>query len=97
MLDDLGRVIEVEGVDQWRAREGIAILLKQMAPFLTPTSVVTLINFYVPNALHDRDHRVAVTMRSAAVELIEHHGKVILTHSYTDIVEAYFLYRYVYI
>ena len=76
VLDNFGRVVEKQGADQWMAREGIALLLQRLSPLLTSDSVETLINFYIPNALHDRDDRVALTMRLAAVELIEHHGKV---------------------
>ncbi|XP_067931600.1 stalled ribosome sensor GCN1-like [Watersipora subatra] len=75
VLDNFGRIVEQQGIDQWKAREGIASLFKKLAPIFTKENVETLINFYVPEALHDREQRVALAMRSAAVELIEHHGK----------------------
>lgn len=76
VLDNFGRVVEQEGADQWRAREGVALLLKHLAPLLGSDHVATLTNFYIPDGLHDRNNRVAMTMRSAAVQLVEHHGKV---------------------
>ena len=76
MLDSFGRVIEAEAADEWEASQGVALLFQNLAPLLTDADVETLTNFYVPNALHDRDERVALTMRTAAVELVEYHGKV---------------------
>lgn len=76
MLDSFGRIVQDEAADQWQARDGVGLLFKSLAPLLTKTDVETLTNFYIPNALHDRHERVGLTMRTAAVELIEHHGKV---------------------
>lgn len=89
VLDNYGRVVQAEAADQWQAREGVAMLFSNLAPILTKADVETLINFYVPNALHDRDEKVALTMRSAAVQLIEHHGKVYILYTYICVCDCH--------
>jgi len=76
VFDNFGRVIQSQSPDLWPARSGMALLLRSISPLVTSDMVGDLIRFYVPKALHDRNSEVAVSMREAAVALVDHHGKV---------------------
>lgn len=73
--DKYDRVI-VEAVDLWEGRAGVAVALKQLAPLLNADTVVTLANFFVPDALGDRQVEVRNKMLEAAMAVVNSHGKV---------------------
>lgn len=72
--DQYDRIIE-EAVDHWEARAGVALALTQLAPLLNTEAVVTLANFFVPDALGDRHPEVRNKMLEAAMAVINKHGK----------------------
>lgn len=72
--DKYDRVV-VEAVDLWEGRAGVAMALQQLAPLLTTETVVTLANFFVPDALGDRNAEVRNKMLEAAMSVVNSHGK----------------------
>ncbi|XP_049938173.1 eIF-2-alpha kinase activator GCN1 [Schistocerca serialis cubense] len=73
-LDSFGRVIE-QPVDTWEPRSGVALALAQIAPLLKPTSVSSLITFFVSTGLGDRSPEVRKNMLAAALAAVDLHGK----------------------
>ncbi|XP_071537961.1 stalled ribosome sensor GCN1 [Panulirus ornatus] len=72
--DKYDRII-LDAVDLWEGRAGVAMALKQLAPLLKADTVVTLANFFVPDALGDRNAEVRNRMLEAAMAVISSHGK----------------------
>jgi hypothetical protein len=73
-LNDFGRIIE-ESIDTWHPRRGVALALAQLASLLSPDHVHTLIQFFVSTGLGDRNQNVRNEMFSAAVAVVDLHGK----------------------
>lgn len=57
-LDSLGRVTE-HPIDTWEPRSGVALALKELAPFLEPKTVSILASFFVTTGLGDRKPEVS--------------------------------------
>ncbi|KAG7170707.1 eIF-2-alpha kinase activator GCN1-like 1 [Homarus americanus] len=72
--DQYDRVV-MEAIDLWEGRAGVALALKQLAPLLQADTVVTLANFFVPDALGDRNTEVRNKMLEAAMAVVNSHGK----------------------
>lgn len=72
--DQYDRIV-VDAVDLWEGRAGVAMALKQIAPLLQADTVVTLANFFVPDALGDRSVEVRNKMLEAAMAVVNSHGK----------------------
>ncbi|KAF2363096.1 HEAT repeat [Trinorchestia longiramus] len=72
--DQYDRVVE-EAIDHWEGRAGVGLAFGQLAPVVEEKQVVQLINFFVPEALGDRNREVASIMLEAATALINCHGK----------------------
>ncbi|XP_047737876.1 eIF-2-alpha kinase activator GCN1 isoform X2 [Hyalella azteca] len=72
--DQYDRIVE-EAIDHWEGRAGVGLALGQLAPVVEEKQVVQLINFFVPEALGDRNREVAGIMLEAATALINSHGK----------------------
>lgn len=81
--DKYDRVV-VEAVDLWEGRAGVAMALQQLAPLLTTETVVTLANFFVPDALGDRNAEVRNKMLEAAMSVVNSHGKVSCSYFFSD-------------
>ena len=79
-LDMFGRVVSEAPPDQFAGRCGVALALSQMSPLLTNDHVTRLFQFFVTQSLNDRHASVRADMLTAAVSIINHHGKV--CHSY---------------
>lgn len=73
-LNDFGRVIE-QPIDTWGPRRGVGLALTQIAPLLTPDIIQMLIQFFVSTGLGDRNQTVRTEMFSAAVAVVDLHGK----------------------
>ena len=83
-LDMFGRVVSVAPADQFAGRCGSALALGAMAPLLGD-HVTQLFTFFVTQSLNDRHETVRADMLTAAVSVIDHHGKVCqlnVTHSH---------------
>lgn len=76
ILDEFGRVISEQQIDEWQARTGVAMALGHLAPILPSDQLLPLFNFYVPKGLGDRNGEVRSQMRSAALAAVNVHGKV---------------------
>eukprot|EP00090_Calanus_glacialis_P034085 TRINITY_DN5691_c0_g1_i1.p1 TRINITY_DN5691_c0_g1~~TRINITY_DN5691_c0_g1_i1.p1 ORF type:complete len:2002 (-),score=813.41 TRINITY_DN5691_c0_g1_i1:71-5326(-) len=74
VMDSLGR-IEVQAVDHWEPRSGIALALAKIQPFYDEFMVTQAVSFFVPAGLGDRNETVRKHMLSAAVATIDNHGK----------------------
>lgn len=74
IVDEFGRIVQ-KPVDHWEPRSGIAIALSRIAPFFDMSIVKSVINFFIPDALGDRNEKVRSDMLSAAKKTIELHGK----------------------
>ncbi|XP_067680434.1 stalled ribosome sensor GCN1-like [Haliotis asinina] len=74
-LDQFGRLVEEQPPDMWHARSGIALALHKMAALVPQDSISDLFDFYVPNALGDRNPDVRSQMRDAALACVNTHGK----------------------
>ena len=75
-MDPLGRVVKEASPDEYDARCGLAQGLEKLAPFLPPTQIDTLFEFYVHHGLRDRIEEVRKFMLNAAVAAVNEHGKV---------------------
>ncbi|KFB35881.1 AGAP001700-PA-like protein [Anopheles sinensis] len=73
-LDQFDREIE-PAIDPWGPRRGVAITLSNIAPFLTPELVKSLMQFMVRHGLRDREEIVHKEMLAASLAIVEHHGK----------------------
>ncbi|XP_069071140.1 stalled ribosome sensor GCN1 isoform X2 [Pleurodeles waltl] len=75
VLDALGRVISESPPDQWEARCGIALALNKLSQYLDGSQVKPLFQFFVPEALNDRNPEVRKCMLDAALSALNTHGK----------------------
>uniref|UniRef100_A0A452HQ02 TOG domain-containing protein n=1 Tax=Gopherus agassizii TaxID=38772 RepID=A0A452HQ02_9SAUR len=75
VLDALGRVISESPPDQWEARCGIALALNKLSQYLDSSQVKPLFQFFVPDALNDRNTEVRKCMLDAALSTLNTHGK----------------------
>ncbi|KAM4808080.1 stalled ribosome sensor GCN1 [Rhinophrynus dorsalis] len=75
ILDALGRVISESPPDQFEARCGIALALNKLAQYLDSSQVKPLFQFFVPDALNDRNPDVRKCMLDAALSALNTHGK----------------------
>lgn len=73
--DQYDRIVSA-AVDLWEGRAGVAMALHQLAPLFTSDIVVVLANFFVPDALGDRNAEVRNRMLEAAMAVVNSHGKV---------------------
>uniref|UniRef100_A0ABI7ZT53 TOG domain-containing protein n=1 Tax=Felis catus TaxID=9685 RepID=A0ABI7ZT53_FELCA len=75
VLDALGRVISESPPDQWEARCGLALALNKLSQCLDSSQVKPLFQFFVPDALNDRNPDVRKCMLDAALATLNTHGK----------------------
>ncbi|XP_006865512.1 PREDICTED: translational activator GCN1 [Chrysochloris asiatica] len=75
VLDALGRVISESPPDQWEARCGLALALNKLSEYLDSSQVKPLFQFFVPDALNDRNPDVRKCMLDAALSTLNTHGK----------------------
>uniref|UniRef100_A0A452TVP7 Stalled ribosome sensor GCN1 n=1 Tax=Ursus maritimus TaxID=29073 RepID=A0A452TVP7_URSMA len=75
VLDALGRVISESPPDQWEARCGLALALNKLSQCLDSSQVKPLFQFFVPDALNDRNPDVRKCMLDAALATLNAHGK----------------------
>ncbi|KAF7238429.1 eIF-2-alpha kinase activator GCN1 [Varanus komodoensis] len=75
VLDALGRVISESPPDQWEARCGIALALNKLSEHLDSSQIKPLFEFFVPDALNDRNPEVRKCMLDAALSALNTHGK----------------------
>ncbi|EMP24440.1 Translational activator GCN1 [Chelonia mydas] len=75
VLDALGRMISESPPDQWEARCGIALALNKLSQYLDSSQVKPLFQFFVPDALNDRNTEVRKCMLDAALSTLNTHGK----------------------
>lgn len=73
--DEFGREIQ-KPIDTWGPRRGIALSLTQLAPYLDPEAIGSLIEFFVSSSLGDRREEVRKEMLNAALKIVDLHGKV---------------------
>ncbi|XP_017884303.1 eIF-2-alpha kinase activator GCN1 [Ceratina calcarata] len=77
-LNDFGRVVE-QPIDTWGPRRGVALALAQIAPLLSADTVLKLVQFFVSTGLGDRNQAVRTEMLTAAVAVVDLHGKANIT------------------
>ncbi|XP_076383364.1 lethal (3) 80Fj [Megalopta genalis] len=77
-LNDFGRVVE-QPIDTWGPRRGVALALAQLASLLTAETVLKLVQFFVSTGLGDRNQAVRTEMLTAAVAVVDLHGKANIT------------------
>ncbi|KAK2498494.1 hypothetical protein MC885_005115 [Smutsia gigantea] len=75
VLDALGRIISESPPDQWEARCGLALALNKLSQCLDSSQVKPLFQFFVPDALNDRNPNVRKCMLDAALATLNTHGK----------------------
>lgn len=77
-LNDFGRIVE-QPIDTWGPRRGVALALAQLAPLLSADTVLKLVQFFVSIGLGDRNQAVRTEMLTAAVAVVDLHGKANIT------------------
>ena len=77
-LNDFGRVVE-QPIDTYVPRHGVALALAQLAPLLTAETVLKLVQFFVSTGLGDRNQTVRTEMLTAALAVVDLHGKANIT------------------
>ena len=75
VLDMFGRVVSKAPPDPFAGRCGVALALSQMSPLLSNDQVTRLFQFFVTQSLNDRHASVRADMLTAAVAIINDHGK----------------------
>ena len=74
-MDGLGRVVQ-DSIDHWEPREGLALALQNLAPHFNDSFLVEKVtNFLVKEGLIDGKEAVRKKMLSAAVTIVDLHGK----------------------
>ncbi|CAG9759746.1 unnamed protein product [Ceutorhynchus assimilis] len=73
-VDEFGREIE-KAIDTFYPRRGVALAICQLAPLITPELVGELMQFFVFTSLKDRNETVRKEMLSAALKMVDMHGK----------------------
>ncbi|XP_031350613.1 eIF-2-alpha kinase activator GCN1-like [Photinus pyralis] len=74
-VDEFGRELE-KPIDNWGPRRGVGLALAGLAPFVDSATISKLIQFFVPTALSDRSEEVRKEMLTAALAIVDLHGKV---------------------
>ena len=75
VLDGLGRVVQ-DSIDHWEPRQGLGLALQNLAgSFTDPDLIEKATNFLVKEGLIDRKSAVRKVMLSAAMAIVDHHGK----------------------
>lgn len=74
VLDSFGRELQ-PAIDVWEPRAGVGLALYRIVPLIDDAAVVRLVTFLVPKGLGDRHETVQKNMLTAAVALIDTHGK----------------------
>ena len=97
VLDNFGRVMSEAPPDKWPARSGIALALRRMSPSIGQNEIESLFEFFVKQALSDRNEIVRQTMLDAAVTCINDHGKVLSLLYTIQIAIDYYYYYYYYV
>lgn len=76
--DNFGRELQPP-MDIWQPRAGIGLALYRLVPLMDEVTVVRLASFFVPKGLGDREDSVKKNMLSAAVAMVDQHGKETIT------------------
>lgn len=76
-VDEFGREIE-RSIDIWSPRRGVALALTHLAPLISADVVGELIEFFVSTSLGDRKETVRKEMLTAALKVVDLHGKVLM-------------------
>jgi len=71
-----GRVVSDAAPDTFAGRCGVALAVSAMSPLLSRDHVTRLFEFFVTQSLNDRHASVRADMLTAAVNVINHHGRV---------------------
>lgn len=83
-LDEFGREIE-KPIDVWEPRRGVALALTKIAPLLDNDVIGDLIEFFVSTSLSDRKEKVRKEMLTAALAIVDLHGKVMFIVDFHDL------------
>ena len=75
-LDSLGRQVSQKAPDQWPARCGVGVAVRELVPHLQSEQISTLFKFFVDRGLKDRNEEVRKEMLAAALTAVNTHGKV---------------------
>lgn len=73
-LDQFDRIVE-PAIDQWVPRRGVAIAISHLSQFFTLDDVDKVMQFMVSHGLGDREELVHKEMLSAALVIVDQHGK----------------------
>ncbi|ODN04906.1 Translational activator GCN1 [Orchesella cincta] len=87
VVDSFGRILE-EAVDNWQARCGIGLALKELAPLMSTEQAEENMKWIVTQTLGDRSNAVHVIMLEAAMEIVQIHGSSCL-NSFIEIIETF--------
>ena len=78
-LDEYGMPKKMDLSDPWEARQGIALIFKELSPILDQNQVNDLFDFMIERGLlGDKDSNVRSEMLEAANKAIEVHGKLMI-------------------
>lgn len=77
-LDQFGHEVEA-ALDEWGARRGVGLALRELAPRLPAHAVPPAMRFFVERALADRHDQVRDQMLAAAMAIVDLHGKETLS------------------
>ncbi|WKY00789.1 hypothetical protein Q1695_015092 [Nippostrongylus brasiliensis] len=77
IFDEVGRVV-VDSRDEWARRSGVGRVLGALAEHVQAKDAMRFIKLIAPEGLSDRHVDCRNGMRSAAVEVIRKHGRVVM-------------------
>ena len=75
IIDAFGRPTGETHPDRVGPRESVALCLKQLMEEASPTTIPSLISFFVPEALGDRNTELQNLMLEASIHFVDVHGK----------------------
>jgi hypothetical protein len=75
ILDSFGRPTSQSRTDPWNPRSSVAVTLTEAVHLAPAESIQTLIEFFIPEALSDRNALVQSQMLEAAIKFVQSHGQ----------------------
>ena len=75
VVDSFGRPTGEGKEDPWKPRMSVAVVLTEIVQLAPETSVQSLIKFFIPEGLSDRNATVQTQILEAAIKFVHSHGQ----------------------
>ena len=75
VIDTFGRPVQGSRQDLWQPRMSVAVVLTETVHLASKSSIQSLIKFFIPEALSDRNAALQTQMLEAAIKFVNSHGQ----------------------